>query len=576
MYPLSNGNPILLALRQGNRFEVATAIPHQSQNSLKGPMETQRRENGLQRHANGSFSTEPHRESSKQHTPSYDPTRKIQEIAPIATYATQAVTAQVEPSSSTNTPQRHHAGPVKLDNPTSPVATSQTPQRQLTTRPHPSSISPQQPSQPTPEPLVTTPDTPRNKQQEDPVRSKSFNNADLHPKPAHDASPNNLAAVPPNSSPVLEPQPQKHQEKIAVPESSIETRETLSTLAALAEVKSPSGRSKVRKWIQAQRGVSPFPIPEYGQELRAPIASDTNSRPILEPSNVLRVANSPLPVVSNSEAQNSRANAASTEGVDLKSDTESYVMVYTCDACQKPVMDQDTVQCDSCGSVQYCSHPCKRGQRLFHMPRCVGGNQPHASPLLGSIGEEPLTSSEADLSANLPNFDDEFPCFTCEGIKEHQLGCFIIGKLTWILIYDSAQRRAHKLVAFNHDCRPSPFISWSYNHTSPRILILCVEFRDGPRPKYDHTLLSELADKVKYFDPERWREHQNPVEPELEPFSEALAKSNEIIRREASYLNDPFLHVVPDRLLPLMWALRTSPRIQFQFMNEWVIILMYY
>ncbi|EUC33919.1 hypothetical protein COCCADRAFT_94777 [Bipolaris zeicola 26-R-13] len=68
-----------------------------------------------------------------------------------------------------------------------------------------------------------------------------------------------------------------------------------------------------------------------------------------------------------------------------------------------------------------------------------------------------------------------------------------------------------------------------------------------------------LADIVEQFDPGPWTTHFNPYrEPEPEDPRVQIAGMAEVIRNEDSYKNDPELHDLPDDLMIILWAFKTS------------------
>ncbi|KAF2750294.1 hypothetical protein M011DRAFT_524125 [Sporormia fimetaria CBS 119925] len=75
--------------------------------------------------------------------------------------------------------------------------------------------------------------------------------------------------------------------------------------------------------------------------------------------------------------------------------------------------------------------------------------------------------------------------------------------------------------------------------------------------------LRQIADTVEARDPEQWREHAGPSDPlDLDGYGLSLAELSSIIRNEDSYKRDKGLHEVPEAVLPVMWALRTSKDIE--------------
>jgi hypothetical protein len=72
-----------------------------------------------------------------------------------------------------------------------------------------------------------------------------------------------------------------------------------------------------------------------------------------------------------------------------------------------------------------------------------------------------------------------------------------------------------------------------------------------------------LAEQVEYNDPGPWTTHwdPNPSPPPEDPLEEIQGMA-EVIRNEESYKNDSSLHELPDELMILLWALKTSPSVQ--------------
>ena len=87
-------------------------------------------------------------------------------------------------------------------------------------------------------------------------------------------------------------------------------------------------------------------------------------------------------------------------------------------------------------------------------------------------------------------------------------------------------------------------------------------------------MFEQLHKWSQHFDPEQWREHGHrdmfdPLEsPEPQTYREMLPDLVKIIKHEPSYQDDPFLQAVPDQVLPLMWALRSSENVGMQLVNE--------
>ncbi|OAL50921.1 hypothetical protein IQ07DRAFT_643061 [Pyrenochaeta sp. DS3sAY3a] len=72
-----------------------------------------------------------------------------------------------------------------------------------------------------------------------------------------------------------------------------------------------------------------------------------------------------------------------------------------------------------------------------------------------------------------------------------------------------------------------------------------------------------LAKETEYNDPGPWTTHwdPNPSPPPEDP-EEVIQGMAEVIRNEESYKNDSSLHALPDELMILLWAFKTSPSVQ--------------
>ncbi|KAH8733232.1 hypothetical protein GQ44DRAFT_766285 [Phaeosphaeriaceae sp. PMI808] len=72
-----------------------------------------------------------------------------------------------------------------------------------------------------------------------------------------------------------------------------------------------------------------------------------------------------------------------------------------------------------------------------------------------------------------------------------------------------------------------------------------------------------LGEAVERFDPGPWTDHCGPPpEPTPEDAKLEIQGMAEIIRNEESYKNDVSLHALPDQIMIIFWALKTSPNIQ--------------
>ncbi|KAJ4367178.1 hypothetical protein N0V83_007708 [Neocucurbitaria cava] len=72
-----------------------------------------------------------------------------------------------------------------------------------------------------------------------------------------------------------------------------------------------------------------------------------------------------------------------------------------------------------------------------------------------------------------------------------------------------------------------------------------------------------LAEAAEHFDPGPWTTHYDmypkaePEDPEVQVRGMA-----EVIRNEGSYKDDSELHGLPDEVLIMMWAFKTSPGVE--------------
>jgi hypothetical protein len=89
------------------------------------------------------------------------------------------------------------------------------------------------------------------------------------------------------------------------------------------------------------------------------------------------------------------------------------------------------------------------------------------------------------------------------------------------------------------------------------------------RPKSDLTVLDyrNLTESVMRFDPGPSSTHCNPSGPEpeeREPEDPALDFKGmaDIIKNEDSYKDDEALHALPDDLMMLQWAFKTSENVE--------------
>jgi hypothetical protein len=71
-----------------------------------------------------------------------------------------------------------------------------------------------------------------------------------------------------------------------------------------------------------------------------------------------------------------------------------------------------------------------------------------------------------------------------------------------------------------------------------------------------------LADAVERFDPGPWTTHFVPPDPEPEDAATQIRGMAEVIRNEDSYRDDPELHSLPDELMMILWAFKTSDNVQ--------------
>lgn len=77
----------------------------------------------------------------------------------------------------------------------------------------------------------------------------------------------------------------------------------------------------------------------------------------------------------------------------------------------------------------------------------------------------------------------------------------------------------------------------------------------------DHRYLAEC---VARFDPGPWTTHYVPLPEHEEPEDPAVVVKEmaDIVRKEDSYKDDEALHMLPDDLMLLSWALKTSENME--------------
>ncbi|KAK7190221.1 hypothetical protein DPSP01_006753 [Paraphaeosphaeria sporulosa] len=204
---------------------------------------------------------------------------------------------------------------------------------------------------------------------------------------------------------------------------------------------------------------------------------------------------------------------------------------YVCAKCKRTLLEPErwTIHCSGCKDDWYCSSSCQRGAWKSHYMICKKTEQPQ-STLPGIPTEVPDIGARYDpndeFNAALMPLSENVPCMICGGKQEHQPDC------------------------------------------------MAADFQFGPAPEYNEAMLEELRRRVEYFDPEQWREHGhrdlldplNTTDPQ--PMSEVWPGLIDVVKNESSYENDAFLQAVPDQVLPLMWALRTSENVGMQLVNE--------
>jgi len=77
-----------------------------------------------------------------------------------------------------------------------------------------------------------------------------------------------------------------------------------------------------------------------------------------------------------------------------------------------------------------------------------------------------------------------------------------------------------------------------------------------------------LADAVEQFDPGPWTTHFVSPEPEPEDVATQMRGLAAVIRNEDSYKQDAELQGLPDDLMMMLWAFKTSDNVQV--INEYV------
>ncbi|KAI4681347.1 uncharacterized protein J4E84_007583 [Alternaria hordeiaustralica] len=78
-----------------------------------------------------------------------------------------------------------------------------------------------------------------------------------------------------------------------------------------------------------------------------------------------------------------------------------------------------------------------------------------------------------------------------------------------------------------------------------------------------------LADAVEQFDPGPWTTHFVPPEPEPEDAATQMRGMAAVIRNEDSYKQDAELHGLPDDLMMMLWAFKTSDNVQVINEDDW-------
>ncbi|KAI4653134.1 uncharacterized protein J4E79_008647 [Alternaria viburni] len=78
-----------------------------------------------------------------------------------------------------------------------------------------------------------------------------------------------------------------------------------------------------------------------------------------------------------------------------------------------------------------------------------------------------------------------------------------------------------------------------------------------------------LADAVEQFDPGPWTTHFVPPEPEPEDAATQMRGMAAVIRNEDSYKQDAELHGLPDDLMMMLWAFKTSDNVQVINEEDW-------
>ncbi|KAI4912959.1 hypothetical protein J4E85_010934 [Alternaria conjuncta] len=78
-----------------------------------------------------------------------------------------------------------------------------------------------------------------------------------------------------------------------------------------------------------------------------------------------------------------------------------------------------------------------------------------------------------------------------------------------------------------------------------------------------------LADAVEQFDPGPWTTHFVPPEPEPEDVATQMRGMAAVIRNEDSYQQDAELHGLPDDLMMMLWAFKTSDNVQIINEDDW-------
>jgi len=161
-------------------------------------------------------------------------------------------------------------------------------------------------------------------------------------------------------------------------------------------------------------------------------------------------------------------------------------------------------------------------------------------PIAEPSGGEHYAPNLDDIVAQTLPLSETWPCFFCGGTKNHNYDCYLESKFL-------------------------------FTPATCQCFTKCDDTDLPPMKPLNKLQLEALAKEIKEADPERWRLHRDPPSTEpTETAEEKIAGMAELIRSWDIYRDDPSLHCLPDSTLCMMWAMKTSPNIQFQMLTPYV------